>query len=216
MRFGCAEHRRPNFIICFTLLQLVRTRHVDSDPVLCVASGPPVPQPLVFVGQEDKLTTGLQSNCRNGSGGPDAWSALKALKGFRSAPAATGYWQALATRACHTNSSKFKTAAGTVSWREGLRALYCRMLARAISDCLFQTRQPAYAALGAAEQEGVSSQHARALPQSWLQLPEVSGHTHVARAKAAIADRFGVVDLASLKGSARQAQGHSLIFRKAA
>jgi hypothetical protein len=110
------------------------------------------------VGQEDKLTTGLQSNCRNGSGGPDAWSALKALKGFRSAPTATGFWQALATRACHTNSSKFKTAAGTVSWR----------------------------------------------------------HTHVARAKAAIADRFGVVDLASLKGSARQAQGHSLIFMKAA
>lgn len=182
----------------------------------------PVPPALVYVGQEDKLTTGLQSCCREGSRKRDAWSALKAVNGFRGVPTATGFKQTLATRVCHAyspnhaNPSKSTSAAEAVTWREGLRALYCRMLARSISDCLFNPNQTVHAASGALEHETVSAQHARAIPPSWMQFPEWSGQTQVARTKAAIADRFGVINLATAKESARRPQGHSLIFSKAA
>ncbi|MDX2263651.1 MAG: hypothetical protein NW215_01585 [Hyphomicrobiales bacterium] len=99
-------------------------------------------------------------------------------------------------------------------WRNGLKSLYCRTLARTVSDAFFSYRRSAAARfLG---EGSTAAAPTDILPSSWLQLGQPPQHGRVERMRAAIAERFvGVQPPKRPPTVAKASRGASLLDKAA-
>jgi hypothetical protein len=159
------------------------------------------------------LFSNLRSHCMVGGGDESAWAALRIAGACRPAH----------HRADRTHSATLvKAAPERVSapaepqtWREGLRTLFCRSLARAISDVIFMPEgQSVYTVDGSDLQ--VSPQLALdILPTSWLQVGVRPATAKVDRLRAATFERLDWLHQAEAAGRQRR-EHQSIILDKAA
>jgi hypothetical protein len=160
------------------------------------------------------LFSNLQTHCAaDGTGSDSAWAALRL----------TGACKSAHDRADQTHSAAIAgllphdtgMPADPQTWREGLRTLFCRSLARAISDVIFMPEGQAvlprdYPDLPISPQLAVDL-----LPASWLQAGVRPPAAKMDRMRAAIAERLSHAEQAGFGGQGRR--GHqSTILDKAA
>ncbi len=156
------------------------------------------------------MITGLRADCFSCSGDVSAWAALKLARSYNKSFAADNNTHSAAFNS-EAPQLGVSSKAETRNWREGLRALYCRSLARSISDALFNSAMPMPLGSEAAQRsEAVTP--ATVLPSSWLQLG-LQRVPNVERLRAAFVERIGrarVLDMEHRKA------GQSIILDKAA
>ncbi len=157
------------------------------------------------------MITGLRADRFHRSGDLSAWAALKLARSCNKSFAASD-----STHSAAFNSDEQQLSASakaeTRNWREGLRALYCRSLARSISDALFRSSVPVSFAHERVSQRNEAVTPAAVLPSSWLQLG-LQRVPNVERLRAAFVERIG--RKRALDGETRKT-GQSIILDKAA
>lgn len=148
-----------------------------------------------------------------GSGDENAWAALRLAGACR--PAYQRVDQTHSAALARRPAGRSTVPAAPQTWREGLRTLFCRSLARAISDVIFMPEGQAVFSLDGGDIY-VSRQLALdILPASWLQAGTRPAADKMDRLRADIVERLGWVDEAGAGALPRR--GHqSIILDKAA